>query len=176
MGETEHQSCLALTSRERPKELTLLEGEKSPVRSLQLFGLRPNEGHAILRDRGLSGVDETWTALIYRYSGNPLALKLVSETIREVFDGDIATFLNQEATIFGGVRDVLDQQFNRLSELEQEVMYWLAIEREPVNSDELLEDIVHPVSKRELIEALASLRRRLLIEKSSAGFTLQNVG
>lgn len=175
VGETEHQSCLALTSRERPKELTLLEGEKSPVRSLQLFGLKPNEGHAILRDRGLSGVDETWTALIYRYSGNPLALKLVSETIREVFDGDIATFLNQEATIFGGVRDVLDQQFNRLSELEQEVMYWLAIEREPVNADELLEDIVHPVSKRDLVEALASLRRRLLIEKSSAGFTLQNV-
>jgi WD40 repeat protein/transcriptional regulator with XRE-family HTH domain len=175
VGEAGHQSCLVLTSREKPKEFALLEGEASPVRSLQLVGLEHIEGREILKDKRLLGTDEAWTALIDRYSGNPLALKLVSETIREVFDGDIADFLNEETFIFGGVRDLLDQQFERLSALEQELMAWLAIEREPVSREDLRENFVHFGSKQKLIEALRALRRRSLVEKSAAGFTLQNV-
>jgi hypothetical protein len=33
--------------------------------------------------------------LVRYYSGNPLALKLVSEPIRELFGGDIAAFLRR---------------------------------------------------------------------------------
>lgn len=39
LGEARHQSCLMLTSREKPKEFISLEGEKLPIRSLQLTGL-----------------------------------------------------------------------------------------------------------------------------------------
>ncbi len=39
VGEVHHQSCLILTSREQPEEVTLLAGETLPVRSLQLTGL-----------------------------------------------------------------------------------------------------------------------------------------
>ncbi len=92
--------------------------------------------------------------LIDHYAGNPLALKLVSQFIKEVFDGDIAEFLKEGEMIFSDIRDVLDQQFERLSELEQEVMYWLAIEREAVSLNDLQENIIHPVSKRELQEVL----------------------
>jgi hypothetical protein len=123
----------------------------------------------------LWGTNEAWAALIARYSGNPLALKLVSETIREVFDGHIADFLDEEISVFSGILDLLDQQFERLSELEQEMITWLAIEREAVSREGLAKNFVHFVSKRNLIEALQSLRRRSLVEKSAAGFTLQNV-
>ncbi|MCB9100857.1 MAG: hypothetical protein H6632_15065 [Anaerolineales bacterium] len=175
IGETDHQSCLILTSREKPKELALWAGETSPVRSLQLTGLGYVDSRAILGDKRLEGTDREWNRLTHRYSGNPLALKLVAETILEVFTGRLAEFLNEETSIFGGIRDLLDQQFERLSPLEQEIITWLAIEREPVSRQALQDNFVRFVSKRKLIEALGSLRRRSLAEKSLAGFTLQNV-
>ncbi len=175
VGETAHPSCLLLTSREKPKELAALEGAKLAVRSRVLTGLPPDDGKAILIDTGLNGPDEALAELVACYSGNPLALRLVSEPIRELFGGDVADFLAEGEMIFGGIQDLLGQQFERLSPLEQTVMYWLAIEREAVSAETLLDDLVQPVPKRVLLEALGFLRRRSLIESSSAGFTLQNV-
>lgn len=175
VGEANHQSCLIITSREKPKEFVPLEGDASPIRSLQLNGFGYFNGRELLEDKRLTGADQEWMELTNRYSGNPLALKLVSETIREVFDGQIGKFLKEEISIFGGIRDLLDQQFERLSVLEQAIVIWLAIEREPVLQEVIEHNFVHFVSKRELIEAFRSLRRRALIEKSLPGFTLQNV-
>jgi WD40 repeat protein len=175
VGEETHQSSLVLTSREKPKEFAPLEGEFSPVRTLSLPGLGQTEGQEILKDKGLFGSEQESAKLVDCYSGNPLALKLVSEPIRELFGGDIAAFLKEGEIIFGDTRNLLDQQFGRLSELEKEIMYWLAIKREFVSLDELLDAIVRPLPKRELLEALESLRRRSLIEKNTARFTLQPV-
>jgi WD40 repeat protein/DNA-binding CsgD family transcriptional regulator len=175
VGEEPHKSCLVITSREKPKEFAPLEGKASPVRTISLPGVGKIEGQEILKDKELSGSPQNWAKLVKNYSGNPLALKLVSETIRELFGGDIAAFLAEGEIIFGDTRNLLDQQFERASELEKEIIYWLAIKREPVLLEELLEDIVRPLAKRELLEALESLRRRSLIEKSTALFTLQPV-
>jgi predicted ATPase len=97
-----HQSHLLLTSRERPHGFALLEGDSHLVRSLPLAGLDETAGQALLARRGLhrvtaEAVNEA-AALIERYSGNPLALKLVAETVEAIFGGDIAEFLT-EATI-----------------------------------------------------------------------------
>ncbi|MBH8566286.1 hypothetical protein I8748_29715 [Nostoc sp. CENA67] len=175
VGEEPHQSCLVLTSREKPKELVPLEGEASPVRTFSLPGLRETEGQEILKDKGLFGLQTNWAQLVEKYSGNPLALKIVSEAIRELFGGDIAAFLDAGEIIFGDTRNLLEQQFERTSALEKEIIYWLAIKRELVSLEELLNDIVLPLPKRQLLEALESLRRRSLIEKSAALFTLQPV-
>ncbi len=92
MGETSHQSCLLLTSREKLKEVAILEGEASPVKSLRLEGLKSSDGQKLLKDKALQGTTDAWVALVKRYGGNPLALKLVSQFIREVFDGNIAVY------------------------------------------------------------------------------------
>ena len=60
-----------------------------------------------------------WEALVAHYGGNPLALRVVGETIGLVFGGDIATFLAQGAHVFGGIRQLLDEQVGRLSSLER---------------------------------------------------------
>jgi hypothetical protein len=57
-----------------------------------------------------------------------LALKLAAATIRDLFAGDVIAFLHDETPIFDDIRDVLDQQFARLSPLERELLVWLAIE------------------------------------------------
>lgn len=173
VGEARHQSCVILTSREKPKEFVHLEG--SSVRLLRLDGLQSQEAQAMLGHKDLSGDHNIWQDLTDHYSGNPLALKLATEIIRDVFGGDIQAFLQQGQTIFGEIRDELDQQFSRLSPLEQGLMFWLAIERESVSPAVLRETIISPLWKEGLSEALLSLRRRSLIEQSGIRVTLQNV-
>jgi WD40 repeat protein len=175
VGGVSHQSCLIMTSREKPQEIASSEGETLPIRSLQLTGLKVQDGEEIFLFKGLSGTEDEQKKLIDFYQGNPLALKIISTTIKELFDSNIFEFLAQGSVVFGGIRDVLDQQFNRLSDLEREIMYWLAINREPVTLSELREDIVSLASQPKLIEALESLIRRSLIEKVAKSFTLQNV-
>ena len=175
VGEVPHQSCLVLTSREKPQEIAVYEGEQLLVRSLQLTGLK-EEAKEILRTKGLSGSDSDERKLVNRYVGNPLALKIVSTTIQELFEGNIASFLAQSTIVFGGIRNLLDQQFNRLSALEEKVMYWLAINREErVSLRELQGDMLPPMSQRELIEVLESLAKRSLIETVAGLFWLQPV-
>ena len=118
-----------------------------------------------------------------RYGYNPLALKIVATSIQELFEGEIGEFLAQDTAVFNGVQKLLDQQFNRLSPLEQTIMYWLAINREVTTIYELAADIVPAVSQPQLLEALESLRWRsliekatpILIEKQSSGYTQQPV-
>ncbi len=174
VGITDHTSCLILTTREKPKEIAILEGERLAVRSLQLEGLK-KEGSEIFKLKGLSGLELELNALSDRYAGNPLAMKVVATTIQDLFDGNIAEFLRQEMAIFGDIRDLLDQQFERLSNLEQEIMYWLAIAREPVSLAELREDFVLQISPIKILEALDSLSRRSLIEANASRFTQQPV-
>jgi WD40 repeat protein len=171
-----HQSCLLLTSREKPAEFAGREGESLRVRALQIAGLTHDEGRAILRDRGVSSADGALLdALVDHYSGNPFALQLVSETILQVYGGDVAVFLQEGAIMFGDIRDLLRQQIDRLTPLELEIMYWLAIEREPISAEGLQTDIVRPTTRRDIQDTLNSLRRRLLIESAAGAFTLQNV-
>ena len=105
-----------------------------------------------------------------------MALKLVSESIQEVFGGDIDSFLKDEEIVFGDINGLVDQQFHRLSILEQEVLYWLAIEREAVPLEVIRENSTRPVSKGIFFEVVASLQRRSMIETRGSTFlTLQPV-
>ncbi|MBF1990182.1 NB-ARC domain-containing protein [Fischerella thermalis] len=175
LGEATHQSCVILTSRENPKEVSLLKGRALPVRSLQLRGLKVDDAQEILKVKGLSATEKEWQVMTERYAGNPLALKIVATTIEDVFDGNVTEFLRENTAVFGDIRDVLDQQFERLSHIEKDIMYWLAINCEPITLSVLREDMVSPVPSPKLLEALESLLRRSLVEKSAATFTLQPV-
>jgi WD40 repeat protein/transcriptional regulator with XRE-family HTH domain len=176
IAETRHQSCLLLTSREKPREVALIEGNTALVRSFRLPGLQAIDGQYLLQERGLSGSDEAWTRLVEHYSGNPLALKLVSGTVRELFAGDVAAFLQEGEIVFGDIYALMEQQFSRLSPVEQELMFWLAIEREPLSIKNLHEDLAHPIAKGDILDALASLCERAMIEvRTDHRFLLQSV-
>jgi len=177
VAETPHQSCLLLTGREMLGELEPLEGRQSPVRALKLFGLGRAESQQLLKDKDLFGAQEDWDVFVRHYAGNPLALKLAAATVREVFGGNIAAFLHEGPVILHTVWQLLDYQFERLSPLERDLMYWLAIERDPVPLEELSRDFMGAVPRREALAALQSLRWRCLVERAEQGaiFTLQEV-
>lgn len=166
VGDTHHQSCLVVTSREKPREVSWLEGAQLPVRSLQLQGLDLQAGRALLAAKGLQVSDSDAQVLVNRYAGNPLLLKIAAATILAVLNGHTAEFLRQETTIFGDIRDVLDQQFRCLSPLEQEVLLWLATEQKAVSLTELQSSATAPIPQLRLLETLESLRQRSLIELS----------
>ncbi|MCB0173098.1 MAG: hypothetical protein KDJ97_21405 [Anaerolineae bacterium] len=184
IAEHNHQSHLLLTSREKPQGYDRLERDSILVQSLLLVGLDDEAGQELLAQRGIGSnirsrlVPEA-AELIRRYSGNPLALKLVADTVQDLFFGDLQEFLAEETLIFGDVRQILDRQFARLSTLEQEILLWLAVEREATSMQMLADNLLHPPSRRALLEALRGLQRRALIEPQSTGstpgFILQNV-
>ncbi|PSB08749.1 hypothetical protein C7B76_26110, partial [filamentous cyanobacterium CCP2] len=176
VAEIPHQSCLVITSRENLRALAPFEGEALPVRSLALRGLTETDVRHILQVKGsFTGTPAAWQTLTDRYAGNPLALKIVATTIQELFDGDISEFLQEGATVFDDLRALLDQHFDRLSPLEQTVMYWLAIAREAITVNELQADLATPTSRSQLLDALSSLRRRSLLEKLANRYTQQPV-
>src|SRR5262245_4707977 len=179
IGEGRHQSCLVVTSREAPPELAVLGA--AAVRTLQLGGLGIAEGRVLLADKQLSGTAADWAELIARFGGNGLALKVVGESIREVFGGDLGAFLQESGsgTVFGGIRRLLAEQLERSSALEQHVLRVLAVEREPVTLAELLAELGPRVRRGAILEAIEALRRRSLVERAETGgpaaFTLQSV-
>ena len=177
IGETTHQSCLLLTSREKLADLVPLEGSRSPVRALRLAGLDAHAGAQLLVEKDVVSSPPDQERLVEVYQGNPLALKIVAQTIVELFGGNLAPFLEQGEVVFGGVRKLLGDQYARLTGLEQIVVCWLAIMREPMTLSELWALFVVPKPTQKLLEAVDGLQRRSLIERGqySGSFTLQSV-
>ncbi|MEG3971932.1 NB-ARC domain-containing protein [Microcoleus sp. T2B6] len=167
-----HQSCFLLIGWEQPREVTQFKNPNTPIRTLQLKGLDIAAGREILREYGLEEIDNS-EALIHRYQGNPLWLKSVANLIEEL--GISATELLLDDTILlpEDLKDVLQQQYDRTSELEKQVMSLLARENQPVNLAKLLEK--GQISSSDLLNALQSLSRRCLIEKEGSLYTLSPV-
>jgi WD40 repeat protein/transcriptional regulator with XRE-family HTH domain len=179
IGEVSHQSCLALTSREAPAELAVLGGDA--VRTFSLGGLGVDEAQGLLAPKQLVGTTEQWAELIARFGGNGLALKVVGESIRELFGGEIGPFLEEAgaSSVFGGIRRLLSEQVERSSASEHHVLRVLAVEREPVHLKGLLTALGARMSRGAVLEAIEALRRRSLVERAetagAAAFTLQSV-
>jgi WD40 repeat protein len=177
VAQTPHQSCLLLTSREAIEVLEPLEASQSGIHTLRLRGLESEACAQFFDERELVGSVLDREQLVQRYVGNPLALNIVAETISELFGGEISSFLEQDVVIFSSLRDLLAEQWKRLSVLEQTVLTWLAIVREPIDALDLREQLVVPVSEEQAGAALQALQRRSLVEqgKQPGTFTLQSV-
>lgn len=177
LGATDHQSCVILTSREKPKEVALIEGENHPVRSWELAGLGAWEGRKIFLAKNASTALETdWNILIHRYGGNPFALNAAATLVLNLFDGNISDFLAQltgEATLLSDICYLLEQQLERLSDLERQVVQYLTASREPVTITHILSTLDSTVSWAQLQEVLQSLKRRSLIRINAMHYSLQ---
>lgn len=179
LGETPHQSCLLLTSREKPREIALMEGEQSLVKTLPLSGLTPDDGRAIFQQKGIfTGSEAEWQTLVNHYGGNPLALKMVASATQDLFNSSICEFLeylSQRILVFEDIRDLLDRQFNRLSEAEQKTLFWFAIHREPLTITDIQTSVIGSVQQQSIPQHINSLFRRSLLEKKDRAFSLQPV-
>ncbi|MBE9122022.1 ATP-binding protein [Tychonema sp. LEGE 07199] len=167
-----HQSCLMLIGWEQPREVTQVKSQNTSIRTLQLKGLDIAAGRKILIDYGLAESDNIET-LIHRYQGNPLWLKSVATLIQELGGGVNQLLPNDTILLPEDLKDVLQQQFSRLSELEKQVISLLAKASDAINLTQLLENSQIPAS--DLVNALQSLSRRCFIEQQAKFYTISPV-
>ena len=146
-----------------------------PVRSLSLNGLSVLEGEQIFATKGLAGALTDRQTLVHRYRGNPLALKIAATSVLDLFQGQVDQFLQQGTTVFNGIQSLLEQQIKRLSPLEAQIMFWLAVNREATSPAALQDDLITSVARGKILEALEALSWRSLIEFTHAGYTQQPV-
>jgi hypothetical protein len=173
VASTPHASCVVLTSRDLPSSLV-----HSGAEVLELGGLGVDDARHLLRDQSLVGDERAWSELVYRYGGNGLALRLVAQSIRQLFDGDIASFMEQFPTgTFGGIRRLLETQMCRLSATEIEIVRLLAVKRQPASFAELSAKLAPRASRTVVLEAIEALRHRSMVELGGLqhGFRLPSV-
>lgn len=173
IAEVPHQSCLLITSREK---LRVTSAQKGSIRLLQLNGLSPSDCQQIVNSHHqLVGTASEWQSLVHQCNGHPSVAKMVTDCIHDYFDSCIANYLDYLKSgelLFGDLRDLFDQQFERLFALEQELVHRLALYRAPVSAAQFHEDLRTSVSHQPWLEALDSLGRRSLLRRQGAYLTL----
>ena len=179
IGMTQHQSCLVLTSREKPRDLEVQEGENLPVRSFYLKGLPLKDiQKVLLAISPFSATESDWNFLVKYYAGNPLMLKILAAQSKELFECNISNFLHVGEYKISEIRDLrnlLNQQFERLSSLEKRIMSQIASDEAPIEIKSLQEKTCLSNSGSKFMESLRSLLQRSLVEKTPAGIKQEPV-
>jgi NB-ARC domain len=160
ISESNHQSCMVLIGWEQPREFALLERS---IHTLTLDGLSSDVQQQILKDRGIVNGDR-WAAEIGYYAGNPLWLNVIGTTIKDLFGGRIDNFC-QDRRLFltNDLKLILQSQYDRLSEIERQVIHSIAAEDRSISFPDLI--VASQISPTNLLEALQSLGRRRLVDK-----------
>ncbi len=167
-----HKSCFLLIGWEPPIEIPPLQNQNSLMRTLQLTGLDAATVGEILRDYGLTEIDND-SALIDCYQGNPFWLKSVATQIQELGEWVRDLLANDTVLLPEDLKYTLQEQWKRLSETEKQVMCLLAKESQPINLAKLLEN--GTMLPSDLPNVTQSLLRRCLIEKSDNLYSLSQI-
>ncbi len=165
VASSSHQSCVLLLSRETPRNIESLE--ERFVRLQKLSSLTPEEAKEILIAEGLSGTPDKLEEFSLRYS-NPWILKRVARMVHTVFDGEVSDFVeNTSVFVDNVITEFLDNQFRQLSELEKNVIYWIAIRRNTASWNQLVEDKANSLTYDQLFHTLNYLiKGRSLVNKN----------
>ncbi|GAX37841.1 NB-ARC domain-containing protein [Nodularia sp. NIES-3585] len=176
LGQRQHNSCLLLTTREKPQEISFMQGETLPVRSFKLGGLTLQAAQQLLQVKGCFLESESCLQeFIKKYSGNPLALKIISAIAKDLYNGNISELLKSTLFIPGEINEVLEQQFNRLPVSEKKFLYWLTLEQEQFDESALKAGDIPEIPPQIISETIRSLLHRSLLEKKQKKFFLQPV-
>ncbi|MFP5269342.1 NB-ARC domain-containing protein [Coleofasciculus sp.] len=167
-----HQSCFLLIGWEQPREVPHYQSSNDPICTLQIPGLDIPAAREILRDYGLAAIEND-SALISRYQGNPLWLQTVATLIQELGGCAHEILLDDTILLPERLKDILQQQCDRVSEIEKQVLSLLAQASEPINLAKLLENRL--ILPSYLLNAMQSLCRRCLIEKQAEFYRMQPV-
>ena len=183
LGELPHQSCAILTSREKPHSIARAQIiNPQLVRSMTIDGLTIAAGHQLIQAYGCPPLPtQMWQEIHAHYGGNPLALKIAAIAAIEITGGgekvlELYPLMKQGQLQFRTIDDVLYRQFERLSEIEQQLVYWLAIEREPIAGTALRANLVlHTRAPGDILNALQSLARRCITTCEEQSWSIQPV-
>ncbi|VXD20170.1 NB-ARC domain-containing protein [Planktothrix paucivesiculata] len=158
--QTEHQSKVILVSQEKCTEMHCLDKQLYPIKYLELSGL---DDIKILDNTGLNNQD-SWLKLIRLYEGNPTYLKNIVSLIQDVYDGEVADFLEENSLIITQTMEShFNDLFNRLSSIEQQIILELSKSDQLISREDLKQKL--PLSSVDFVKGLQSLQQRYLVTK-----------
>ncbi|MGD1699664.1 hypothetical protein [Dapis sp. BLCC M229] len=153
-----------LLSQEKPK----IVSANNYYQTLKLDGLGKSAA-AILESKNLTDKDK-WLDLINLYDGNPLWLNIIADAVEDLCDRNVAQFLSCPSVYLGDLEPILEIIFQRLSELEKQVILWIASQETAVNISNTPPDF--PLSHSDFWKAIQSLKRRSLVTKKDNLFAI----
>jgi GTPase SAR1 family protein len=162
----EHSSCCIAIANHIPQAWDLQH------QRLALTGLDRESCQQLVETSHLWGTEAEWDILVSKYQGNPQYLKIVAPTIRDIFGGKIANFLQENILLYDDIQALVSAQLDRLSPLEIDLLLWLTQEREPITLDRLKTHFQGVISTREILKMLDRLVRKFIIEPQENLFTL----
>ncbi|MEH2002377.1 MAG: ATP-binding protein [Nostoc sp.] len=164
--QTNHSSCVILTSREQPEGLNFLSGNGAVI--FQLRGLM--EGAIeLLQHHQLIFDAQQWITLVNQYGGNPLFLNMAANFIHELFAGDVGEFLACGTIVAGEFEPLVAQWLRQISMVEQILIKYLATKVLGLTREEILLQLGNYASNGDILAALLSLKRRALVESMKDG-------
>jgi transcriptional regulator with XRE-family HTH domain len=176
IAKTPHQSCVIVTCRSLPRGYS--SWEPSPE-VLRLGGLKEPEANRLLDSLGISAQSdpEPLKILIQKYGGNPWGLKLAAQDILDNFRGDLTAYVKHSTHFASDLHDEIQKVIQCLSNLELEVLYWLALHKEPIYFADIRKEFPdrYKVSSRsiDIDKAIKELYRRSLLQSHDSEFYLQ---
>jgi hypothetical protein len=130
LGEEQHLSRCLLTSSEEPPDMDLWTENHSSIQRLYLGELATTHREHLLKTSALIGSAVDYNHLVSICVNNTLVFKKITLVIKRYFDGKISDFLAADTLLFPEICTWLDSRFSRLSDTEQYVMYWLAVNQQ----------------------------------------------
>jgi hypothetical protein len=158
-----HQSCLILISWELSQDIINLQDINHKTQILHLQGIG-EDAKDIFKAKNLKD-EEKWSELIKIYQGHPTWLNIISSTINKLCQGNVNKFLaKQEQIYLGNIKSLLSTQIDRLSPTEQQVIYAIATQNQPIDITETPSEI--EISQSQWWENIESLIRRGLLAEN----------
>ncbi len=132
-----HRSCLVIASGEPPADRAQWMGPRA--RGYRLSDLICADTQALLQRQGdLAATADQWQRLWQRYGGHPLILRSLATPLHSLYQGDLSTLLAQPAVLLPDPqRHLLRPLFQRLTEDEQALLYWVALAQGPIALEDL---------------------------------------
>lgn len=167
LAQEHHLSCCLLTTREKPDEVALFEGNNTQVRSLFLDGLTSKIAQQLLTPQNLIGSETEKQFFVSFCANNPLVIRMASLAIQNLFNNNLTKFLATKPLLLYDIRQLLEQQFSRLSSQEKQMMYALAVSQRLTQLQGSKKELTLDFSLQEQLETLESLQKRSLIQPNS---------
>ncbi|MEM8676164.1 MAG: ATP-binding protein [Cyanobacteria bacterium P01_G01_bin.67] len=162
---TDHQSLLITTTRIKPKLLEYYASNQ--VKFLDLRGFS-EETTISFFNTGTEDSDWNKQELLYvseTLQNNPQLLKIANNHL-DVFTEVDAEQVIEDLSMLEAISDLLDQELSYLSNLDKEIIYWLAISGDSLSLAGLTKQIKHSESKIKFLHSIKSLVERSLIIKN----------
>jgi WD40 repeat protein len=172
-----HKSCLILTGYEFSEEIKNYTDFHGNYYDLEVKGLDIKAAEELLQSQEdplypSSSTEEgkhIWQDFVDYYAGNPKVLQIAASYIRDFYDGSLEEFIEPKIrhgflSTSEAIEQLLNEQFERLNDVSKQIMYWLAIENEPVTREQIENNF--PLNERNIISGeIPRLLYFSLIEK-----------